>query len=260
MNELSKARRVNEIWLTGWGCQLKRLEHFCVVRSQAFAEYNAVYRVQKPEYVPAAIATTERIKGILYLPREPKFLAARGNLLHDGWKPVLRSETVVAYIAESGRRSDPLITLEAVERRSLDSWVQLYHENYGMSEKRLRPNRRRWELAFLSEPAINFYFVVVDGKATGTVQLVAPRNEFCGVYSLTVRKHKNDLPILRAITRTLMCESIRLGAKWVCYERLRQIRLDPLSNERVVHPIEWCGAEWRTFSREIGYSGATLEE
>jgi hypothetical protein len=257
MQELSKARKVNEIWLTGWGCRLERLEYFRVVENQDFTEYNAVYEVTRPEYVRDALARAERIKGIFYLPREAKFLIARRHLLDAGWQSILRSETVVGYIAESGHRSDPLISLEAVEQRSLDSWVQLYHENYGMSDKQLKPNRRRWELAFSSEPAIHFYFVIVNGKTAGTVQLVAPRNEFCGIYSLTVRNHNNGLPILRAIARKLMSESIHLGSKWVCYERLRRIRRDPLTHEQIAHSLEWCGVEWRTLSREIGYSRAT---
>jgi hypothetical protein len=253
ITELSRARKVNEIWLTGWGCLLERLEHFCVIENQNFSEYNAVYDVAEPKYVPAAVEQTGRIKGILYLPRETEFVDARKGLLDTGWQSVLRSETVVSSIANGSRRSDPLISLEAVEEQSLDFWVRLYHSNYGMAKELLEPNRRRWEVAFWSEPAIHFYFVIVDGETVGTVQLVAPRNDFCGIYSLTVRDHRNGILVLRAIARTLIVESIHLGAMWICYERLRHIKREPGPLTLIPAVTRWCGAEWQTLSQDIGY-------
>lgn len=259
MQEFGKARKVNEIWLTGWGCRLERLEHFRVIENQDFTEYNAVYDVTDPAYVPAALRRTESIGGILYLPREERFVEARRHLLGAGWKSVLRSETVAGWIGKGSHRCAALISLDAVEERSLDSWVRLYHGNYGMSEKLFEPNRRRWEAAFSSEVAIHFYFLLVDGVRAGTVQLVAPRNEFCGIYSLTMQDHVNGLPILRAIARTLIDESIRLGAKWICFERLRDIRREPGPTNKIPRVMPWCGVEWRTLSRDIGYSQNALE-
>jgi hypothetical protein len=256
--ELNRARKVNKVWLTGWGCQLQRLRHFQVIENRVFSEYNAVFDVVDPEYVPAALDRAESIRGILYLPREARFVDARKGLVGVGWHPILRSATVASSIANVSHRSDPLISLALVEERSLDSWVRLYHLNYGMADDLLEPNRRRWELAFWSEPAIHFYFVIVDGERVGTVQLVAPANDFCGVYSFTMRSHRNGLPFLRAIARTLFSEAIHLGAPWMCYERLRHIKREPSPPQTIAAVVRWCGAEWQTLSRDIGYSREPL--
>jgi hypothetical protein len=250
---LDKARHVNDLWLVGWGCTLRRLPGFRVLESADFREYNTVYDIASPSYLEPAIEWAAQIGAVLFLPRDAHFRKARMHVAVDGWRSVFRTETVAGSLAGSQLTRDHRVSLAPVDENSVDQWTLLYHDNYGMPTELLQANRSRWSLAFHSEPAIRFYFVVVDGELAGTVQLITPGNGVCGIYSLTLPIGKRGLPILRILAPKLIEESIRLGATWACFERLQQITHEAGPPQKIYRMLKWRGLNWETLSRDIGY-------
>ncbi|MGO9261491.1 MAG: hypothetical protein ACLQU1_35085 [Bryobacteraceae bacterium] len=218
MNKLlAKAREVNDVWLIGWGCRLRRFGAFRVLENSQLRDYNTIYDVAEPEYVRSATEWAQRIGAVLYLPQEVRFAEARRQTTAADWRSVFRTETVVARLSEAAIPAERRVSLKAADEGSLNRWTDLYRENYGFPDNLLEANRERWALAFRSEPAIRFYFATVDGEPAGTAQLVLLKNGFCGIYSLAMPIERRGLPILYALAVKLIGESMRLGATWICY-------------------------------------------
>jgi hypothetical protein len=251
---LAKAREVNDVWLVGWGCRLRRFEEFRVLENSQFREYNTVYDVAEPEFVRSATEWAQRIGAVLYLPQEARFAEARRQTTAADWRPVYRTETVAARLSEAAIPAECRVSLKVADEGSLNRWTGLYHKNYGFPNSLLEANSERWALAFRSEPAIRFYFATVDGEPTGTAQLVALKSGYCGIYSLAMPIERRGLPILHALAVKLVGESKRLGATWICYERLRRIKEEPRLLRRFGATLRWCGLNWETLSRDVGYS------
>jgi len=252
---LARAREVNDVWLVGWGCHLERRPEFRVLENRRFSEYNTVYDIEAPEYVESAAHIAQQLGATLYLPRDSRFEGARKELAGMGWLPRWRTETLVSKVVDETLSANPDTTLRPVldAHRSLEKWIDLYSRNYKLPSNLSTANQERWRLAFQSEPAIRFYFITVGGEPEGTAQMVVPGTGFCGVYSLSLPPRLRGTKALGTVETRLTQESVRLGAQWTCYERLRPVRKDPGLRPAPGTPLNFYGLEWHTLSSDTGY-------
>lgn len=86
LNELLvKARQANEVWLSGWGCELEHLDFCVVVRNTEIADYNGIYDIRSPADVTAALNLARSITiqsghpPTLFLPNSTDFRDAARN-------------------------------------------------------------------------------------------------------------------------------------------------------------------------------------
>jgi hypothetical protein len=256
---LAQARETNRLWLESRGCAVRNVGFGVLVRHPQFAEFNAIYDLADPAKVDEALELADREfppgsqSPTIFLPLDAKFDEARWRMQEADLRPVFRSETLAAQLARGRVFPASPFRLRPVTEQTMDRWLQIYMENYGIGGPRAAAERQQWLHVFSSAENIQFCLVENYGVPVGTAQFVMGPGGWCGVYALSIARARRGLESLKFLMQQVLESAAQAGASWVFFDRLRPVSRATIRSQSIRRDLQWRGFEWRVLSAEIGF-------
>lgn len=213
----------NLLWLTSFGCTVRRLAGLVLVEHEDLPEYDARLLLDAADQTLARLglllSEEARRPHDLYVDHHAEDPAMRELLAGVGYAPRSTSLTM-AGIWSGGEPPPADVALRRVSRDELDAWSDLYSRAFGRSAGQAAVDRRRWRRAAAERSLISWLFLR-GGERIGTVQTCAAHG-VVGIYSFAILPPHRRLMTTLHVLRALRAEVTGGGEAIVYFERARE--------------------------------------